>query len=531
MMSRGFLKSSFKQKRLFKYLLEESLAGRGNSLMQKTISTSVLGLRINNDGLAVRVLAGRLRKSLQGYYTRFGIDDPIVIMMPTGSYALEFEERVIHRRKTHHPSRHGGDKPSVAVMEFRGLGLKDPWTIFPSILAEELSVIFGGITDLHIIGPLYRSELPPDLLGKSRLSTAYDATFIIDGSIACSGQNHILRVRLIDGATATLIWTNRYEWNNGAHDIANLAIDLMNGLAHELGAPMGVLNSRLSEITRIKTKSFSVFEAILIARHYFKEFTRESYQRGVKSLREAIKSAPLEALPRATLSLLHVGAWNERFCTDTEPPLEIDREARQASTLDPTSEWAKLALLCAAVVHRRYDEVFRIASEIAIDPSTSKMGLGTAGFWLLYLKLDPPLGRQLILRAMENNPHYTRYWHLPLAIDSLAANDNEGALQEIQKFHPQPYWAVHMVRAMVAVRRGEKAKAHKEWEQLLRLFPDFHVRGYNVCVRSWHEDHARMITGCLKKFGFPMEIPEELGTPNFTPLKSQPSNKKRSNPK
>ena len=145
-------------------------------------------------------------------------------------------------------------------------------------------------------------------------------------------------------------WSKRYEWGNGAQDIDALAIDLMNGLAHELGAPLGILNSRLSEIARIKAKASSVFEAILLARHYFKEFTWESYLRGVKSLREAIKIAPTEALPRATLSLLHVGAWNEKFSSDLKPPVEIDLEARRSSLLDPASEWSKLALLCASVV-------------------------------------------------------------------------------------------------------------------------------------------------------------------------------------
>jgi hypothetical protein len=232
----------------------------------------------------------------------------------------------------------------------------------------------------------------------------------------------------------------------------------------------------------------------------------------VKALRDAIKTAPAEALPRATLSLLHVGAWNEEFCSDLEPPEEMDREARRACMLDPTSEWTKLALLCAAAVHRRNAEISRIASEIAVDASTSKMGLGTAGFWLVYLKIDPTFGRQLISRAMENNPHYPRYWHLPLAVDSLAEDDNEGALQEVKKFLPQPYWAVHMVRAIVAARRGEKRKAHAEWERLLQLFPDFPVRGYRVCGRSWHREHAMMIAGSLKKFGFPMEIPEEPET-------------------
>ena len=528
MMSRGFLKSSNSQKRLFEYLLKETLEKRGNALMQKTISQKVLGTKSTNHETAVRVLAGRLRKSLQGYYAGAGMDDPLVISMPTGRYTLEFLEHSAYLKSLHLP-RHLAEKPSVAIMEFRGIGLNSPWTIFPSVLAEELTVVLGGIADLLIIGPLYRSELTPDLSDVNLLSRHYAATFIIDGSITCSGGSHILRIRIIDGRTSVQFWSKRYEWGNGAQDIDALAIDLMNGLAHELGAPLGILNSRLSEIARIKAKASSVFEAILLARHYFKEFTWESYLRGVKSLREAIKIAPTEALPRATLSLLHVGAWNEKFSSDLKPPVEIDLEARRSSLLDPASEWSKLALLCASVVHRRNEEISRIASEIAGDPSATKMALGTVGLWLIYQKIDPPLGRLLISRAMENNPHYPRYWHLPLAIDSLAMDDNEGALQESEKFIPQPYWAVHMVQAVVAARRGENRKARAKWEGLLRLFPDFPVRGYHVCGRSWHHDHALMIATSLREGGFPVELPQksEQSSPDRHSKKQQSSKTKR----
>jgi hypothetical protein len=82
--------------KLLRYLAEHSLDHPGIALKEYQIATEVLGRPAGFDPQSdstVRVQAGRLRVKLAEYYTHEGPDDPIVVEIPKGSYALTFHLR------------------------------------------------------------------------------------------------------------------------------------------------------------------------------------------------------------------------------------------------------------------------------------------------------------------------------------------------------------------------------------------------------------------------------------------------------
>ena len=82
--------------KLLRYLAEHSLDHAGIALKEYQIATEVLGRPAGFDPQSdstVRVQAGRLRVKLAEYYAQDGIDDPIVVEIPKGSYTLTFHVR------------------------------------------------------------------------------------------------------------------------------------------------------------------------------------------------------------------------------------------------------------------------------------------------------------------------------------------------------------------------------------------------------------------------------------------------------
>ncbi len=82
--------------KLLRYLAEHSLDHPGVALKEYQIATEVLGRPAGFDPQSdstVRVQAGRLRVKLAEYYAHEGTDDPIVVEIPKGSYALTFQLR------------------------------------------------------------------------------------------------------------------------------------------------------------------------------------------------------------------------------------------------------------------------------------------------------------------------------------------------------------------------------------------------------------------------------------------------------
>ena len=82
--------------KLLRYLAEHSLDHPGIALKEYQIATEVLGRPAGFDPQSdstVRVQAGRLRVKLAEYYAHEGADDPILVEIPKGSYAITFQLR------------------------------------------------------------------------------------------------------------------------------------------------------------------------------------------------------------------------------------------------------------------------------------------------------------------------------------------------------------------------------------------------------------------------------------------------------
>ena len=89
--------------KLLRYLAQHSLDNPEDPPKEYTIATEVFGRPAEYDpqvDSTTRVQAGRLRAKLANYYATEGTNDPILIDLPKGSYALQFEYRgrtEIHR--------------------------------------------------------------------------------------------------------------------------------------------------------------------------------------------------------------------------------------------------------------------------------------------------------------------------------------------------------------------------------------------------------------------------------------------------
>jgi hypothetical protein len=92
--------------KLLHYLGLRSLDHPGVSPKEYQIATEVFGRQKDFNphvDSMVRVQAGRLRAKLSEYYASEGVDDPIILEMPKGSYALTF-----HQRTAAHAQGNGG---------------------------------------------------------------------------------------------------------------------------------------------------------------------------------------------------------------------------------------------------------------------------------------------------------------------------------------------------------------------------------------------------------------------------------------
>jgi Tol biopolymer transport system component len=103
--------------KLLRFLVEETLEGRGDRLKDYTLGAEALGRGDDFDPRTdpiARVEASRLRSRLELYYATEGAGDRVLITLPKGAYVPQFELRRTIVDQSTAPVRH--NRPSTAVL-------------------------------------------------------------------------------------------------------------------------------------------------------------------------------------------------------------------------------------------------------------------------------------------------------------------------------------------------------------------------------------------------------------------------------
>ena len=83
-------------KQFLRYVVHETLAGRGKQLNQYTIAVHALGKPSDFSPTLnpmIRIEAGRLRKLLEAYYAGIGKHSPVRLIMPKGTYEIRLQRQ------------------------------------------------------------------------------------------------------------------------------------------------------------------------------------------------------------------------------------------------------------------------------------------------------------------------------------------------------------------------------------------------------------------------------------------------------
>src|SRR5262245_52262894 len=194
-----------------RYIVEETLAGRGDDLSQTSIATRVFGRREDFDATVdpiVRIQAGRLRRSLERYYLLSGRADGLRIALPRGSYlpvlrwATDGEKRApAARLERRTPARDG--RPSIVVSVFEHRSEDPALSEAAGLLNDLLCVEMGHYGDVHVVR---RGEL--DALGKP-LHEAGD--YVLSGHLSSGSEGRRVSARLVDCRDASQAWAEDYR--------------------------------------------------------------------------------------------------------------------------------------------------------------------------------------------------------------------------------------------------------------------------------------------------------------------------------
>jgi TolB-like protein len=460
----GPFHQSRRRQRFLEYLVNETLAGRGERLKGYNVALDVFDRPESFDPVTdplVRIEAARLREKLREYYGTEGQGDPIRIDLPKGSYTPHIEfcqpatpgpwpdrpdttspDRLLapsqgpvaaqpRWRKTPlgflaaslvavslfagftawkwwTPSTSLSEKASIAVLPFESIGNDPKWDRFADGITEDIVTDLSHSKDLFVVArnstEVYRGK-PADVRNVGR---DLGVRYVLEGSIQPSGDQIRMTAQLIDATTGGHVWSNRYD--RPATDLFKVQSEVTEKIAATLtGYEGAVAEAERSLIRRKPPSGLTAYETYLLGMEAKHTVTKEGLEEGERLLRKALEIDP--QLARAYVGLAYVYEYRLDFGlgTPADNLAKLIDAARNAVRLDPNDGETQLVLGHAFAYQGMADQALQqFAKAESLAPHNADLLMLIA--WIIPQFGQPDRAVELAEKALQLNPNYP-YWY------------------------------------------------------------------------------------------------------------------------
>jgi tetratricopeptide (TPR) repeat protein len=401
------------------YVVDETLAGRGEEIKGYSIATLALGRPASFDPQTdpiVRVQAGRVRQALAEHYEA-NPGDAVLIRLEKGSYApvflggptdapLSSSEAVALRppiapaaraaapalRRVRRFGRRqlvlaAGAGAAVAAaaggswLALRpGQAIAPPSAIRADVFYPTLTVEpdqAGTYLDIAVTAARVRDAIArfddlivvadsPDMestAGKNRLQRGAHLVLRINGDPAEAGAIR-LSARLLDRADQRLIWSREFGpfAAGAAGDSARTAI--IRSIASTIAQPYGVVHAYVRSTLDGAAASKDPYGCLVASFDYWQTNDRKTHGEARTCITERLKQQPMAKSLHAQLAYLHLEEFRHGFNPLPGDPLARALDSAQAAVrIAPTSARSHQALLAARFSWRDMDGAWKSANE------------------------------------------------------------------------------------------------------------------------------------------------------------------------
>jgi TolB-like protein len=570
----GPFHQSQRRQRFLQYLVNETLAGRGERLKGYNVALEVFDRPETFDPVInpmVRIEAARLREKLREYYEAEGRFDPIRIDLPKGTYTphIEFRPAEIPGPKPDRPeeiapdrdldsvasrpaSRKGPfrllptsivavllvllacfgawrwwwtqsapplEKASIAVLPFENIGNDPKWDRLADGMTEDIVTDLSHSKDLFVVArnstEVYRGK-PADVRSIGR---DLGVRYVLEGSIQPSGDQIRVTAQLIDATTGGHVWSNRYD--RPATDLFKVQSDVTGKIAATLtGYEGAVAEAERSLIRRKPPSDLTAYDTYLLGMEAKHTVTKEGLEEGERLLRKALELDP--QLARAYVGLAYVYEYRMDFGlgTPADNLAKLIDAARNAVRLDPTDGETQLVLGHAFSYQGLGDQALeQFAKAEALAPNNADLLVLIA--WYL-----PQLGQSdravaLVEKALQLNPNYPYWYNQGLRYAYFFGRKFDKSVR-YAKLVTNPFATDYAYLAAASAMTGDMATAKIAAANVARLDSNWSVEKYISDNGGFPDDAAMLFIEAARKAGVTVCVPaDELSSmPNLIHVKA-----------
>lgn len=455
---------SFRQadrlKRFLSFIVEETVAGRGERLKEYVVGVEVFekpeSFDPRNDPI-VRVQARRLRAQLARYYREEAPDSELAIELPKGGYAP------VLRQLKSAPSRRSVSATLVSrntavVLPFTDHSVSADQGYFCEGLTQEIIHALAGTEEVRLVA--WNDGAPVG--GKVAIKAVAErpnAALIVTGSVRKAGNEARITMNLIDAASGCYLWSHAVD--RAMDSIFAVQEEVAGLIAEQLKREL--VGGAQSRQLRRPAENLAAYNLYVQGRYHVNQRTEEGLRRAVEFFEKAIVENAQYAQAYSGLSdayglLGHYGvlspaevwtkaasnaAWAVHLdensveahtslahvkSTQDWDWLGAEQEFQRAIALDPRYPTAHhwYAMSCLTALARLDQACEEMVLAQALDPISSIIARDLAR--IQYYKQDYDAALEQCDHTIELNPHFSpAYWILGLVQEQRGEFDESAA--------------------------------------------------------------------------------------------------------
>jgi serine/threonine-protein kinase len=329
--------------RFLRFVVDETLAGRGKQIKEYSIAVGVFGRPSSYDPQVdslVRVQASLLRTRLSEYYSAEGLAETIRIEIPKGGYEpvirrtpatalpVPLKDRrrlavmtvsvaimlavlcvwLLTGARTFRSNPAPDVAASVAVLPFEDLSPSGDQAYLCDGIAVELIHALSRVPGLRVVGRTSAFQYKGELGDVRRIGKELGVRSVVEGSVRHEGSKLRVTVQLINTADGYHAWGAAYD--RRADDLFAVEKEIAQAIADSLRPHhLGVLAGQ--EIT----PSPEAYRLYLTGVYWRSTPSPENLRKAINEFRNAIAADPRYAAAQAALA----EAYEKLYYTETVP--------------------------------------------------------------------------------------------------------------------------------------------------------------------------------------------------------------------
>jgi adenylate cyclase len=384
-------------------------------------------------------------------------------------------------------------KPSIAVLPFANMSGDSEQEFFVDGLTEDIITELSRRHELFVISRNSTFVYKGQSVNLRETARKLGAQYLVEGSVRKSGGQLRVTAQLIDTATDTHIWAERYD--RKLDDVFAIQDELTSAIVATL--PGRVEAAQQDRLARKTPASMAAYECLLAAKVRHHRSSRAENEEALKLATRAVELDPDYAHAHAWRGCILGQAWGYGWCADKEATFdEVVRELEVAQALDANDADVQ-RILSAICISRNDLTKARHHQEraLALNPNYDLVVVqqGELLTWLGRARE----GVEWIAKAMRLNPHHPeRFWsHLGKA--HFTARQYAEALEAFMHLSKMDA-GQHAFVAAAHGWLGDRTAAAAHHGQIARLDPEFTTDSFVATLHYAVDDDIRHLVEGLK---------------------------------